>query len=234
MSGPEGARVGHLVLLGVAHLAAAAVLLPAGAARAQLPGLALPAAPAGEAAGVSEWAGWVEEEGGLERVRVAIMTEIARSSASEGTLWAALLTVLEQVEGPAAAEAIRAVGLAVEAQGLVASNRIMEALPGAGAEGRASLLALAAHLAEREDEARAAELREALLGGHPEVPEAAEARLLLAAWLLRTAGREDEGMAHLEALITGAPAHPLAPEARRLFEAHRAGGPEGAGGDGAR
>ncbi len=229
---PEVARGGRVVGRRVVALVATGLLLPAGAARAQLPGLALPDAPADEAAAVAEWAAWAEEEGGLERARVAIMTEIARSSAADGTLWAALLTVLEQVEGPASAEAIRAVGLAIEAEGLAASDRIMEALPGAGPEGRASLLALAAHLAELEDEARAAELREALLLGHPEAPEATEARLLLAAWFLRGEGRVEEGVALLEALITGTPAHPLAPEARRLFEAARADGATGDSGAG--
>ena len=228
MSRPLAARArgGRVVRLRAAALIAGGLLLPAGPARAQLPVLALPDGPADEAAaGVADWAQWAEEEGGLERVRIAIMTEIARSSAAEGTLWAALLTVLEQVEGPASAEAIRAVGLAIEAEGLAAADRIMEALPGAGPEGRAALLALAAHLAEREDQARAAELRGALLRSHPEAPEATEARLLLAVWLLRTEGREAEALALLEALITGAPTHPLAPEARRLFEANRAAGP---------
>ena len=203
-------------------LAAVALLADAGTSRAQLPAVALPEAPEeGSAPGVADWADWVGDEGGLERVRVAIMAEIARASAAEGTLWAALLTVLEQVDGPTAAEAILAVGTAAEAEGLAASARIMETLPAAGAEARASLLALAAHLAEIEDGARAAELREALLGSHPDAPESIEARLLLAAWLLENSGREEEGIAHLETLITSAPSHSLAPEARRLYDANR-------------
>ena len=57
----------------------------------------------------------------------------ARERAADGTLWAALLTVVEQVDGPAAAEAILAVGIAAaEAEGLAASARIMETLPAAG------------------------------------------------------------------------------------------------------
>ena len=204
-------------------LAAAALLGGPGVSRAQLPAVVLPDAPEeGSAPGVADWAEWVGEEGGLERARVAIMAEIARASAAEGTLWAALLTVLEQVDGSTAAEAILAVGIAAEAEGLAASARIVETLPAAGAEVRASLLALAAHLAEIEDGERAAELREALLGSHPDAPESIEARLLLAAWLLETSGREEEGIAHLETLITSAPSHSLAPEARRLYDASRA------------
>ena len=202
-------------------LAAAALLAAPDASRAQLPAVALPDAPEeGSAPGVADWAEWVGEEGGLERARVAVMAEIARASAAEGTLWASLLTVLEKVDGPTAAEAILAVGTAADADGLAASARIMETLPAAGAEARASLLALAAHLAEIE--ARAAELREALPGSHPDAPESVEARLLLGAWLLETSGREEEGLAHLEALITSAPSHSLAPEARRLYDANRA------------
>ena len=205
-------------------LAAAALLAGPGTSWAQLPAVVLPDAPEeGSASDVADWAEWVGEEGGLERARVAIMAEIARASAAEGTLWAALLTVLEQVDGPTAAEAILAVGIAAEAEGLAASARIMETLPVVGAEARASLLALAAHLAEIEDGARAAELREALLGSHPDAPESIEARLLLATWLLQTSGREGEGIAHLETLITSAPSHSLAPEARRLYDANRAG-----------
>ena len=213
---------GRVARSAAAVLSAAALLGGPEPSWAQLPAVVLPDAPAeGSAPGVADWAEWVGEEGGLERARVAIMAEIARASAADGTLWAALLTVVEQVDGPAAAEAILAVGIAAEAEGLAASARIMETLPAAGAEARASLLALAAHLAEIEDAARAAELREALLGSHPDAPESIEARLLLGAWLLETSGREEEGLAHLETLITSAPSHSLAPEARRLYDANR-------------
>ena len=214
---------GSMVRTAALVLAAAALLAGPGTSRAQLPAVVLPDAPEeGSAPGVADWAEWVAEEGGLERARIAVMAEIARASAAEGTLWASLLTVLEQVDGPTAAEAILAVGMAADADGLAASARIMETLPAAGAEARASLLALAAHLAEVEDVARAAELREALLGSHPDAPESIEARLLLGAWLLETSGREEEGLAHLETLITSAPFHSLAPEARRLYDASRA------------
>ena len=144
-------------------------------------------------------------------------------SAAAGTLWASLLTVLEKVEradsgggdpGCGDGGRRRRAGRFGPDHG--------DALPAAGAEARASLLALAAHLAETEDVARAAELREALLGSHPDAPESVEARLLLGAWLLETSGREEEGLAHLEALITSAPSHSLAPEARRLYDANRA------------
>ena len=216
--GGGAARIRALVL------AAAALLAGPGSSRAQLPAVVLPDAPEeGSVPGVADWAEWVGEDGGLERARVAIMAEITRASAAEGTLWAALLTVLEQVDGPTAAAAILAVGTAADDDGLAASARLMETLPVAGAEARASLLALAAHLAETEDGARAAELREALLGSYPDAPESIEARLLLAAWFLETSGREEEGIAHLERLITSAPSHSLAPEARRLYDASRAG-----------
>ena len=206
-------------------LALGAVLGGLDAAAAQS---TLQVAPPSQDAGppsVEELAGWVEDERGLERVRIAIMARIAGLPSDEGTIWAQLLTVVEQVDVAAAPGAIRAVGMGTESGGLAGSDLLMEGLDRIPEADRAPLLALAAHLAATQDQARAAELRERLLREHPDALEATEARLLQAIWLLEGGERAEDGLQLLEELIVGSPRHPLAPEARRLYEAN--GGREG-------
>jgi hypothetical protein len=81
-------------------------------------------------------------------------------------------------------------------------------------------MALAAHLADLEDAARAAEIRRLLVTAHPEAGEAPEARLRRARYLLNQDDSRAEGLALLEELIVSDPEHPMAPEARRLYQAN--------------
>ena len=167
-----------------------------------------------------ELAQWMEEEGGAERVRGAILAHVAAVPGREGTLWVQLLSILERVDASAAPAAIRGVGLGAQSEGLSGSEVVMSGLSGVSVDDRAPLLALAAHLAGSEDPERAAEIRSRLIDQHPDAPETTEVRLLQAVWLLEGEGTREEGMGLLEDLIVSSPQHALAPEARRLYEAN--------------
>ena len=190
------------------------------------PGVAQSAAPASTSGelradslpSVEDLALWVEQEGGVERVREAILTRIMALPSREATIWVQLLSVVEQVDVSSAPEAMRAVGMGAESRGLSGSEVVMDGLSGVPVADRAPLLALAAHLAEMEDERRAGEIRAKLLEEYPDAPEATEVRFLQAGWFLRGGDRILDGMRLLEELIVGTPQHPLAPEARRLYE----------------
>jgi len=85
-----------------------------------------------------------------------------------------------------------------------------------------ALLALAALLAERDDPARAAELRVRLMAEAPDAIEIPEIKLRHARWLLSIDSRREEGYRLAEDLIVEGPDHPIAPEARRLLQVERA------------
>jgi tetratricopeptide (TPR) repeat protein len=204
----------------------AASALFAGACLLPVPGDALgqaasegpPPPPPGEIPGLL-----ASEEGraaALEGIR-------ARALALEGaeaTLWVQLLAVARKTEPGSGALAARAV-LRAEAGDAEAAAELLEGgLEGAPEEDRAPLLALAAHLVERDAPDRAAALRERLLESAPEASDAMEARLRLARFRAGPGGDREGAVALLEELLVTSPDHPVAPEARRLLQDIRGGG----------
>ena len=181
---------------------------------------------------VPELASWAEEgEPGLTQAREEILRRIASLPAAEATIWLQLLTVLQDAEGPLAATAILAVGRGEEGDGVAGAEMLLAQLGGSRSSHRPQLLALAAQLAEAQDRGLASDIRGRLIEEDPDAPEAAEARLLRAEWLLAEGDRPADALQLLEELIVGSPQHPLAPEARRLYEAWEDGGVTGPGGD---
>lgn len=200
-----------------------------------LPLLTSTYAHAQEVPSIDELAEWAGSEEDAALLREGIGRRVAMASPAEATLWIQLLAVVESVDSELAPVAVRAVGLAMDAQGRDGSVLILDALSDEPAEGEAPLLALAAHLADPEDPGHAAEIRARLVQAHPEATETPEARLLLARFYLSgTDARREEALRMLEELIVQLPTHPVAPEARRLYEANRESVNESGSGGGVR
>lgn len=177
--------------------------------------------PQGPTAGptIEELAEWAGPDGDTDRARDGILTRLqARPAGAEATLWVGLLGMIDDVEPPVAAAAVRAVGLLEEGRGEEGADLVMDELSGATEEIAPALLAFAAHLADPNDGRKAAEIRGRLLESYPDAREAPEATILRARWLLQSEDLKAEGMHLLEQFIIDRPEHPLAPEARRLFE----------------
>lgn len=170
---------------------------------------------------IEELATWAGPGGDSDRAREGILERLeARPAGAPSTLWVELLGIIDEVEPPTAAAAVRAVGLAEEGRGKDGAALVMDEVPGAKEEEAPALMALAAHLVEGEDPRRAAEIREGLLEDYPDAREVPEATILRARWLLESEDLKAEGMRLLEQFIIDRPEHPMAPEARRLFEAN--------------
>lgn len=182
-------------------------------------GMVEPGLPSGPT--VEEIAAWAETPGEEVQARDGILGRIAaRPAGPDATLWVELLGVLDKMEPSTAGAAIRSVGFGEVGRARDGADLLMDQVPGATAETAPALLAIAAHLAERVDPRRAAEIRERLLDAYPEAPEAPEATMLRARWLLQSGDLKAEGLRLLEQFIVDRPEHPLAPEARRLYQAN--------------
>lgn len=152
----------------------------------------------------------------------------------EATAWIQLLAISERISGELLARVAPAVLLSHEGEGgeaVALVDRIIADVQGrpageADEEPVAPFLALAAHMADRVDPAKAATYRERILDERPDDLEAPEAALLLARHYLRDPDRAPRGLTILENLIVRSPAHPVAPEARRLRQAAMARGVE--------
>jgi hypothetical protein len=145
----------------------------------------------------------------------------ARATAREATLWIQLLSVVERVGTPSAAAAVRAVGLAIGGEAPEGAESLVGFLESSPEEDRATLLALAALLAEEEEPLRAGELRHEFLEMHSDAPEMPELALRHARWLVSIEARREEGVRLLEELIVQVPEHPVIPEARRIYQVER-------------
>lgn len=167
---------------------------------------------------IAEWAG---PGGDPQKAQDGVLAWIqARPSGADATLWVELLGILDDVEPPTAAAAVRAVGLLEEGRAKEGATLVMDQVPTATDDTAPALMAFAAHVADRDDGRQAAEIRERLLETYPDAREAPEATILRARWLLRSDDLRAEGLQLLEQFIIDRPEHPMAPEARRLFEAN--------------
>jgi len=181
--------------------------------------------PADTLPSVDEIAAWLGPEGDLERGREGIRLRARAGGTDEENRWLQLLSALDRIGSEIAPTAVRAVALSEEGNPLEGSHLLLDLLDGSDAQEPAPLMALAALLAERDDPILAAELRVRLLETHPTAPEAPEAGLRHARWLLSIVSRREEGLALLEELIVSRPEHPVTPEARRLFLRERTAAP---------
>lgn len=165
---------------------------------------------------------WAGPGGDAEKASDAIRTIVTERESLEATNWVHLLALLGRIEPASAPVAIRAVAYADAGDDSRAVDLLVEGM-GVGPESDVgALLALAALLAERDDPARAAELRVRLMAEAPDAIEIPEIKLRHARWLLSIDSRREEGYRLAEDLIVEGPDHPIAPEARRLLQVERA------------
>lgn len=151
----------------------------------------------------------------------AIQARASALSQESATRWLQLLALVEKSGSEAGALAARAVLAAEEGEGEDGIRALETGLDEVPTDDRPALLALAAHLADPVDAARAAGFRGQLLKLDPDAAEAPEAGLRLARHLAGRGGDPDRAVEVLEALIVANPNHPVAPEARRLLQSVR-------------
>lgn len=164
---------------------------------------------------------------GPEGDRAEGLTALAGFAASlppaRATFWTQVLAGVERTGPGLAPLLLEAAGAAEEGRGRAAARRLEGAVDEAREGDRSALLWLGALAVQGEDPADAARLRERIISEHPDGPEAPEAILRQARWLLDVGDDRARALALLEELIVERPDHPAAPQARALLLARRGG-----------
>ena len=142
---------------------------------------------------------------------------------ARATFWTQVLAAVERTDPGLSPLLMETAGAAEEGRGREAARRLEGAVDGAREGDRSALLWLGAVVAQGEDPAEGARLRERIISEHPGAPEAPEATLRQARWLLGPGDDRERALALLEELIVERPDHPVAPEARALLLARRGG-----------
>lgn len=138
-----------------------------------------------------------------------------------------LMSLLDRLRPEGRALAAEAAVLGHRGRTPAALETIRKGLANLPAPERATLMAQGARMADEAGLTReAADLRDELIGAHPDAPEVGEATLALARHRADTEGNVPEAIRLLEELILAHPEMPVIPHARRALERLRRGLPE--------
>ena len=157
--------------------------------------------------------------GDVARARAALIEAVDGLSPARATDAIQLASLLGRLSPGGATAVAQAAVDGHRGRGRQAALTLEQRVPELSPADRPMALAAAARLAVGDDGAEdAARMHEALLLGHPDAAEAAEAALALARWHARTRAGVGAAIQLLEELILKDPAGVIAPEARRELQ----------------
>ena len=157
--------------------------------------------------------------GDVARARAALIEAVDGLSPARATDAIQLASLLGRLSPGGATVVAQAAVDGHRGPGRQAALTLEQLVPELPPDDRPMALAAAARLAAGDDGARdAARMHEALLLGHPDAAEAAEAALALARWHARTRAGVGAAIRLLEELILKDPMSVIAPEARRELQ----------------
>ena len=157
--------------------------------------------------------------GDVARARAALIEAVDGLSPARATGAIQLASLLGRLSPDGATVVAQAAVDGHRGRGRQAALTLAQRVPDLPPDDRPMALAAAARLAMGDDGAGdAARMHEAVLLGHPDVAEAAEAALALARWHARTRAGVGAAIQLLEELILKDPTSVIAPEARRELQ----------------